>query len=167
MTYSSTRSSTFTVTEARYVGAKIGTDLRLLHNLYGTPELADIEDYAEEAALLLKDGYLNTVDYGFKDGDAWKLRLRYTATAGGQLRDDPPGQLPSPIDIAGLSFYSYLTYSPKFFALLQSAQSAFKADLPITRTPASEPTLGSGIHSSGHGYGKNSAGVARNTFSAY
>jgi hypothetical protein len=167
MTYSTTRSSTFTVTEARYIGAKLGTDLRLLHNLYGRPCLTDIEDYAEESALLLKDGYLNTVDFGFKAGDVWKLRLRYTATAGGQLRDDPPGRLPAPIDIAGLGFHSYLMYSQKFFALLQSTQSQVKADLPITRTPGTEPTLGSGSHSGGHGYGKNGAGVTRDTFSAY
>lgn len=162
MTYSATRTSTFTVTEARYIGAKVGTDLRLLNNLYGHPTLADIADYAEEAALLL-----NTVDFGFKDGDVWKLRLRYTATAGGQLRDDPPGRLPAPIDIAGMRFYSYLTYSQKFFLLLPSTQAQVKAGLPVTRTPGTEPTVGSGSHSGGHGYGKNGAGVSRDTFSAY
>ncbi len=111
MSYSTTRTSTFTVAEARYIGAKIGTDLRLLHNLYGRPSLSDVADYAEETALLLKDGYLNTVDFGFRGGDLWKLRLRYTATAGGQLRDDPPGQLPTAPDTAGLSFQNYLNHN--------------------------------------------------------
>jgi hypothetical protein len=167
MTYSTTRTATFTVTEARYIGAKIGTDLRVLHNLYGRPSLADIADYAEEAALLLKDSYLNTVDFGFRDGGVWKLRLRYTATTGGQLRDDPPGRLPTVTDLAGLTFQSYLTYSQKFSALSLSTQSQIKGDLPVTRTPGNEPSLGIGAFSSGHGYGKNGIGVTRDTYSAY
>ena len=37
MTASLTRSASFTITDARYIGAKVGADLRLLHNLYGRP----------------------------------------------------------------------------------------------------------------------------------
>src|SRR6476660_3107406 len=99
MTASLTRSASdsFTLTEARYVGAKVGADLRMLHNLYGKPSLADIDNYVEEIALLLRDGYLNTVDFGFREnsGNAWKLRLRYTATSGGYLTDGRPGSFPA------------------------------------------------------------------------
>ncbi len=66
MTATATRTATFTITDARYVGAKIGTDLRLLNILYGRPSLESLADFAEEAALLLRDGYLGTVDYGFR-----------------------------------------------------------------------------------------------------
>jgi len=62
MTATATRTIAFTVTDARYVGAKIGADLRLLNGLYGRPTLASIDDYAEEAALLLRDGYLGTIE---------------------------------------------------------------------------------------------------------
>lgn len=167
MSISTIRTATFTITDARYIGAKIGTDLRLLNNLYGRPSLADIADYTEEAALLIKDGYLNTVAFGFRDEDVWKLRLRYTATLGGELRDDPPGRLPEPAHVAGLTFYSFLTYSQKFLQLPSSSQSAVKLELPVIRTTATEPGIGTGSHASGHGYGRNGAGVTRDTYSAY
>ena len=39
MTATATRTATFTITDARYVGAKVGADLRLLNILYGRPSL--------------------------------------------------------------------------------------------------------------------------------
>ena len=108
MTYSLTRSASFTITDARHVASKVGADLRNLNSVYGAPTLGSIDDYVEEVAQLLKARYLNTVDYGFKSNDGWKLRLRYTATIGGQLRDDTPGRLPYDAPVNGLPFYSYL-----------------------------------------------------------
>jgi hypothetical protein len=96
-TATATRTATFTITDARYVGAKVGADLRLLNILYGRPSLESIAEFAEEAAVLLRERYLGTVDYGFLDtpANSWKLRLRYTATTGGHLLDDRPGTLPT------------------------------------------------------------------------
>lgn len=37
MTGTGTKTAAFTITHARYVGAKIGADLRLLNGLYGNP----------------------------------------------------------------------------------------------------------------------------------
>lgn len=169
MTGSATRTASFTITDARYVGAKIGADLRLLHNLYGKPALAVIDDYVEEVALLIRDGYLGTVDYGFRQpgGETWKLRLRYTATAGGQLADQRPGRLPAAVDVAGLDFYSYLNYSPAFWELTAGQQAATKAALPINRSSAVEPTAAAGSSSAGHGYGRNGVGVDRNIYTAF
>lgn len=167
MSYSQTRSASFTITDARYVGAKIGADLRMLNSLYGKPPLSDIPDYVEEAAMLLNDGYLNTVDFGFKSGDQWKLRLRYTATIGGQLADDRPGNYPTALAVSGLSFYSYLTYSPKFNLLRTDEQAAVKKALPVARVGAAEPTANSGATTAGHGYGRNGAGVSRTVYNAY
>ena len=143
MTATGTRTASFTITDARYVGAKIGADLRLLSNLYGRPALASIDNFAEEAALLLRDGYLGTVDYGFLDSatNAWKLRLRYTATAGGQLMDSRPGTLPTAAAVAGRV--------PQLSHLLRrlrpadaGGQASVRATLPVTRVGAPEPTTG-------------------------
>lgn len=166
MSISATRSASFTITDARYVGAKIGADLRLLNSLYGQPPLTSIDDYVEEVALLLRDGYLNTVDYGFKDHDrnSWKLRLRYTATAGGYLTDSRPGSLPTSLAVAGYPFYSYLTYSAKYHLLSTTEQGLVKAALPVPRTGADEPTAGAGTSNSGVGYARNGVGVTRNVF---
>ena len=171
MTATLTRSAsdTFTITQARYVGAKVGADLRLISNLYGKPDPGNIGDYVEEIALLLRDGYLGTVDFGFrqKDTNAWKLRLRYTATTGGQLLDNRPGSFPTTSAVAGLPFYSYLTYSTKFLLLAASKQEEIKQGLPFQRVGAAEPTAHSGTFTSGHGYSRNGAGVSRDVYLAY
>jgi hypothetical protein len=169
MSISTTRSATFTITEARYVGAKIGADLRLLNTLYGRPSLTNIDDYAEEVAVLLRDGYLNTVDYGFKDHETntWKLRLRYTATTGGYLTDSRPGSLPTALAVAAYPFFSYLNYSTKYHLLTASEQAKVDASVSITRTGADEPSTGAGSTSSGVGYARNSVGVGRDVFHAF
>jgi len=169
MTSSRTTTSSFTITEARYVGAKVGADLRLIHNLHGRPALADIDNYVEEVALLLRDGHLGTVDYGFMDSSTrdWKLRLRYTATVGGQLLDSRPGGLPTTGNFTAYSFYSYLIYSTKFNGLSAPQQAGLKQGLPITRVGADEPATGAGTTSSGNGYGRNGAGVNRDIYTAY
>ena len=169
MTATLTRSTSFTLTEARYVGAKVGADLRMLHNLYGKPALADIGNYVEEIALLLRDGYLGTVDFGFRQnsGNAWKLRLRYTATTGGYLMDNRPGSFPTSAAVAGLPFYSYLTYSQKFLNLTSGQREKVKEKLPVQRAGADEPTANAGSSTSGHGYSRNGTGVSRNVYMAY
>jgi hypothetical protein len=169
MTATATKTATFTITDARYVAAKIGADLRLLNILYGHPSLADIGDFAEEAALLLRDGYLGTVDYGFRDtaANSWKLRLRYTATTGGYLLNDRPGKLPTGAAVAGYPFCSHLTYSAAFHALTAARKDAVRDALPVSRVGADEPVTGLGTSQSGHGYGRNGAGVARDVFIAF
>ncbi len=169
MTATATRTASFTITDARYVGAKIGADLRLLNSLYGHPSLARIDDFAEEAALLLRDGYLGTVDYGFRDETAnvWKLRLHYTATTSGYLLNDHPGKLPTGAAVTGYPFCSYLTYSTAFHALTSARQDVVLGALPVGRIGADEPVTGFGTSQSGHGYGRNGAGVTRDVFIAY
>ncbi|KOX28687.1 hypothetical protein ADL07_26665 [Streptomyces sp. NRRL F-4707] len=169
MTGSSTRSSSFTLTDARYVGAKIGADLRLLNGYYGAPALDSIDDYVEEVALLLRDGYLDTVDYGFREKatNVWKLRLRYKATLGGQLTDGRPGSLPRAAELAGYGFHSYLTYSTAYWTLTTAEQADVKEDLPVKRTTGHAPTALSGTTTTGNGYARNGAGVCRDVYLAH
>ncbi|WP_367324583.1 hypothetical protein [Streptomyces sp. HUAS ZL42] len=168
MTASYARSATFTLTDARYIGAKVGADLRQLNSLYGKPALTTIDNYVEEVALLLKDGYLNTVDFGFRDSgsNAWKLRLRYRVTVGGHLVDNRPGSLPRSVDIAGLDFYSYLTYSTAFQLLGTAERDRVKEALPVKRTGADAPSANAGTTQSGRGYARNGTGVDRDVYQA-
>jgi hypothetical protein len=129
MSYSITRSVTFTITSARYLTSKIAADLRSMNRLYGEPMLASIDDFAEEAALLLRDGYLDRVDYGLRRGSAygrwvWVLRLRYVATSVGTLQDANPGGVPANADTTGASWYSYLVKSSAFYGLTPGQQAA-------------------------------------------
>lgn len=169
MTSSLTRSASFTLTDARYVGAKIGADLRVLRAFYSKPDnLTMIDNYVEEVALLLNKGYLNTVDYGFRDADAevWKLRLRYRATLGGHLVDANPGGVPRSKNVTGLTFYSYLTYTNAFTNLPSSERSAFEQTLPIIRTGTAETPLALGGSTPDRTYGRHGAGVSRDVFTA-
>lgn len=170
MTGSYARSATasFTITDARYVGGRVGADLRLLYNLYGKPDLDNIENYAEEVAILLNRGFLDTVDYGFRDTstNAWKVRLRYKATVGGQLIDSRPGSFPDPVDLTGYGFHSFLTYSSAFWLLASSEQTGVKETLPVSRTTGIAPSALAGTTTTGHGYARNGAGVSRDVYVA-
>ncbi|MGW0251900.1 HORMA-1 domain-containing protein [Nocardia goodfellowii] len=161
-----TASSTFTITDAQYVASKMGADLLNLNARYGHPTREQITDFVLEAALYLKAGYLATVDYGFKDGDRWILRLRYRAIAGGQLGDASPGGLPSPATVTGSTFHSYLIPNAAFTALTSEEKRAFKDTLPFQRTGGSEPTTGVGDYTNESQYSRNGVGLNRDVFSA-
>lgn len=165
MTTSLTRTSTFTMTDAMYVGSKLGADLRCLNSRYGTP-ISSLDEYVCETALLLKAGYLDTVDFGFKDGERWMLRLRYTATTGGQLRDDTPGGLPPSYSIVSYSFHSYLKYSRAFHLLSDADQEAFKRTLPVQRVGGKEPSALTGLYGNSSQYARNGVGLTRDVYCA-
>ncbi len=168
MTGSITRAANFTIIDARGIGAQVGTDLRLLHNLYGRPSIIRIAEFAEEVTLLLKDGYLDTVSYGFRDSDnnAWTLRLRYRATTGGQLLDSRPGSFPRSAEVDGYPFHSFLIYSVKFHLLSAAARAEVEKNLPISRGTGNEPSAYSGTTATGHGYSRNGTGVLRDVYVA-
>ncbi|MGF0257671.1 hypothetical protein ACQR3V_27160 [Rhodococcus erythropolis] len=166
MTNSTTRTSTFTITDALYVASKLGADLRNLNARYGKPALSTIENYVEETAQYLKAGYLDTVDFGFKDGDRWVVRLRYAAATDGQLRDETPGGLPNSVNVDAYGFYSYLKRNDAFSALTPAEQTAFKENLPIKRTEAPEPSANVGTHGNNSEYSRNGAGLSRDVYCA-
>jgi hypothetical protein len=166
VTYSLTYTSTFTITEARYIASKLGADLRNLYARYGRPSPDKIPKFVEETAQYLKAGYLDYVDFGFKNGDEWKLRLRYTAVAGGQLRDDVPGGLPTAYDVAPYHFYSFLRQNSAFDALTAEARTAFKATLPIDRTSGTEPSAYTGSYGSSTQYSRSGRGLDRSLYNA-
>jgi hypothetical protein len=169
MSHTGTTTASFTITEARYVGAKIGADLRLLNGLYGAPTASSIDQFTEEAALLLRDSYLGTVSYGFRDPstNTWTFRLRYTATAGGQLIDSRPGALPPAIVIANCIFFSYLTYSSKFHDLPAADRERVEASLPVRRGIGDDLAARSGTTTLGNTYSRNGVGVDRDVFTAF
>lgn len=142
LSYTITESTTFTVTHARHIAAKVATDLKRLQRFYGKPSDVDIADYETETIALLKAGYLDTVSYGFKrDGEWIEPMLRYTAQhlASSAANDDDPGRVLPGANIAGASFYSFLTYSAAWEELSDAEKVAFKGRLPFQRTGGSEP----------------------------
>lgn len=136
-----TDSATFTFTHARHMAAKVAADLKRMQRFYGRPSDADIASYEAEVVELLKAGYLGTVTYGYKRGDAWiEPALRYTARdLAGAANDDDPGRVRPGADVSGAVFYNYLTYSSAWDALTPDERDAFKRRMPYYRNNASEP----------------------------
>ncbi len=171
MSYSITRSVTFSITSARYLTSKIAADLRSMNRLYGEPRLASIHDLAEEAALLLRDGYLDRVDYGLRRRDgsggwAWVLRLRYSATSAGTLQDANPGGVSANADTTGTTWYSYLVKSSAFHQLTASQQAAVEAALPVSRIGAAETSTGIGRWTGQRSYSRDGTALSRAIFVA-
>src|SRR5271154_6546171 len=102
--FSYTESSTFTVTHARHMAAKVATDLKRMQRFYGSPSNESIASYEAEATEMIRAGYLGTVTYGFKkDGNWIEPTLRYTARdlAGALANDDDPGRIRPGADWGG------------------------------------------------------------------
>ncbi len=137
-----TETTTFTVTHARHMAAKVATDLKRMQRFYGWPSDNDIADYESEIIALLKGGYLREVTYGFQCDGKWiEPTLQYTARdlAGASANDDDPGRIRPGASISGASFYSYLTYSAAWDHLSETEKDAFKKTLPFQRSGAPEP----------------------------
>jgi hypothetical protein len=146
MSYSYTiaETTTFTVTHARHMAAKVATDLKRMQRLYGDPTDADITAYEAEIVELLKGGYLGTVTYGYRrHGDWIEPTVRYTARdlAGAPANDDDPGRIRPGAAVGGASFYSYLTYSAAWYGLSQSERDVVSKRLPFERSGAPEPGI--------------------------
>lgn len=144
LSFTLTETSTFTVTHARHMAAKVATDLKRIQRLYEKPCDVDITDYETEVIELLKKGYLKTVTYGFwRDGDWIEPTLRYNAhdLAGSHSNDDDPGRVRPGANIKGASFYSYLTYNSSWYELTEDEKSGFKKTLPFQRGSAPEPGI--------------------------
>ena len=142
MTSSYTETITFTETHARHLAAKIATDLKRMQRFYGSPDNYGIPAFEAEAIEFMKAGYLGSVTYGFKRSGNWiEPTLRYTARdlVGLSGSDDDPGAISPRANIKGATFYSFLTYSDKWWGLAADARAEFKSSLPVQRTAGVEP----------------------------
>lgn len=142
--YTITESTTFTVTHARHMAAKVSADLKRMQRFYGRPADTDIANYESEVVELLKAGYLGTLTFGFLRDSQWiEPTLRYTARdlAGMAANDDDPGRVLPGRDVSGATFYNYLTYSATWDALPANQKDEFERRLPFCRTTATPPTV--------------------------
>lgn len=142
-TYTTTDSKTFTVTHALHIAIKIGTDLKRMQRFYGEPDDNRIKNYEREVVALLKEDYLDRIEYGFKtDGGVWRIALKYEARYGGVLiTDDDPGNVRPSVDITGCRFHSFLVTNYRWTFLSQEEQERVYKDAGVNfrRTEGSEP----------------------------
>jgi len=157
----STTTTTFTRTNARYIAGKIAADLRQIQLFYGNPSDTDIDRYIDEAVEYLVAGYLHMVEYGFRKDGGWVISLRYEVRYDGTVADTGPGRVHPNADIGGSSFYTFLRQNDAFFALPSAEQSAFKAKLPVNRSPGTEPGHINGHWEPGKSYSSGGVGATR------
>src|SRR5258707_43467 len=142
--FSISETTTFTVTDAKKMAAKIVTDLKRMQRFYGAPSDSEISSYETELIELLKSGYLGTLTMGFKRDGQWiQPTVRYTSRdlAGASANDDDPGGVKPGANIDRASFYNYLTYSSRWDSLSAGEQDAFKKSLPFYRAGAEQPSI--------------------------
>lgn len=162
MTYSSTTTSTFTRTHAKYLASKAAADLRQMQRFYGRPSDSEISDYIVEMVTLLAGGYLHSVEYGFKKGRNWVVALRYVVRTDGSIAtDDRPGRVTVGADVSRANWYSYLRYSRKWLNLSEDEQQNIESELPVSRTPAPEPQTGNGYWTDDKRYSKAAVTLSR------
>lgn len=166
--YTLSESTSFTVTHARHLAAKVKTDLMRMQRLYDHPSDARIDGFEAEIIELLRHGYLDRVTYGFKRDSQWiEPTLRYTAQdfAAGDV-DDDPGKVRPGADVTGAAFSSFLSYSAKWHGLSQSEQDAFERTLPFQRSGAAEPGT-AGYFVSDRTYSSGGRALGRSSMRSY
>ncbi|HPH06707.1 MAG TPA: hypothetical protein PL131_12625 [Methylotenera sp.] len=169
LSITTSNSTSFTVTHARHLAAKVATDLKRLQRFYGGVTDTRIQDFETEVTELLKSGYLDTVTYGFKKNDNWiEPTLRYTAKdLSGFGNDDDPGKIKPGLDITGASFHSFLSYSNAWYGLSSSEQTSVKDKLPIKRETGTEPQVLNGYFSDDKTYTSGGVSLGRSTVRSY
>ena len=165
MTYTYTTTSTFTITHARHIASKIAADLKLCQLYYGKPSKSSIVDYADELAVLLRDGYVSSYEFGFKQNEQRVVCWRYDVRTDGSIAcDDNAGKLFAYAETDSAVYYNYMSYTTKWFSLPASDRDRIKAGLPINRSNGSLPSDGRGYWAADRNYSSNGVGVARRTF---
>jgi hypothetical protein len=166
MSYSTSRTATFTVAHARNLSSKVAADMNICANYYGKPTLDQIEKYSEELTELLRYGYVETYEFGFKKDDKRVVSWYYIVDSSGSITsDDRAGKLTSGANIEGATFFNFLTYSSKWDGLSSSEREEIKKSLPIQRTTGEPPADGSGYWTSGdRSYSSGGVGMSRNSF---
>jgi hypothetical protein len=165
MTLSTTATETFSIAHARHISSRVAADMRLMNRYYGYPSEDAIENYLEEIAQFLVNGYLATFEIGFKRDGLRLFTLRYEVLADGSLADLRAGGVPVGVDIAGASPFNYLTHSTTWTQLDRSEREAFEAKLPVQRSPGPAPVDGQGywVHDD-RSYAAAGTGLRRGRF---
>jgi hypothetical protein len=164
MTFSYTRSTSFTIVHARQLSSKVAADMHLCALYYGRPSEELIRDYAEELAQLLNRGYVEQYEFGYKRNGIRVVCWRYVVQDGRFLADGRPGKVVSIADVSGAVFYNFLSHNDGWFAMSEREQGNVESTLPIQRTAGSLPSDGNGYWTTDHGYSAGDVGLGRRTY---
>ena len=161
--FSYSASTTFTITHARHLASKVAADMRQLNLHYGYPLLSTISDYEEELAVLLRDGYVEQYEFGFKRNNMRVISCQYSPS---ELygSDDRPGRVDPSADTTGAVYFNHLWRSQAWWSLSESDRTTISARLPIERVGMAAPTDGKGYWTSDKSYGAGGKSLQRSVF---
>lgn len=134
---------------------------------YGRPSENEIEAYYGELVELLADGYLESVEYGFRRNGQRVVSAYYQVRADGSLTDNRAGGLYAQADVSAASWFSFMTKNASFFALDSQERERIEDSLPVRRTPGNAPVDGSGYWITDRSYAADGVGTQRRTFRPY
>lgn len=162
---STTRTSTFTLSNARYVASKVVTDLRQFQRWYGRPDDSWIDSYHDELVTLSNGGYVDSVTYGFQRDGRWILTLEYQFRYDGTLADDDrAGGVRHPVNLDGTTFASLLYWSTAWSNLTEDQKNAIAATLPFSRTSSGDDRYAMGRYANERTYSVDGSGASRRMF---
>lgn len=164
MSHTFTTSSTFTKTGAEYLASKVAADLRGMRDHYGRPSEAEIRDFYTELTVLLAEGCLGSVEYGFEQNDNRVVSLYYKVRTDGSLTDVRSGGVYARANIAGACWFSFLTYSGRWDQLRADERRRIEARLPFNRIEGYAPQDGDGYWVNDRSYSSQGVGTQRRTF---
>ena len=164
MTFSFTRSTSFTIVHARLLSSKVAADMHLCALYYGKPSEQWIRDYAEELAQMLNGGYVEEYEFGYKRYERRVVCWRYVVQDGRFLADGRPGKVVSIADVSSAPFYNFLSYSSAWFALSERERNNIKSTMPVQRSAGNLPSDGDGYWTTDHGYSAGGLGLGRRTY---
>lgn len=169
MSYSqtTTTTTTFSLSNAKYVASKVQTDLRQLQRWYGEPNDTWIDAYHDELVILTARRLVDRVKYGFQRSGSWVLTLEYTFRYDGTLAgDDRAGGVRHDFRSHGAVFGSYLYWSPAWNRLSADERDAVRRLLPFQRNPSEEARYAAGHYTNDRTYAVDGSGAHRRMFVA-
>ena len=169
MSYShtTTATTTFSLSNAKYVVSKVQTDLRQFQRWYGEPSDTWIDAYHDERVVLSARGLVDRVKYGFQRGGIWVLTLEYTFRYDGTLLgDDRAGGVRHAFSRNGAVFGSYLYWSSAWDRLSPSERDAVCSLLPFGRSSSEEARYAAGHYANDRTYAVDGSGASRRMFVA-
>lgn len=164
-----TASESFTLTHAKYLASKVTADMRRCQQLYGKPSDADRNDYGTELALMLRDNYVSSYEFGFKLDEQRVVSWHYAVTVNGLSggADDRPGKIWPGVDVSKAYFFNFMSYSSSWWALSTEERQRIKDTMPVQRQSGNPPSDSLGYWESDLGYSANGTAMARRTFKPY
>lgn len=168
LTYTTSKTTSFTLTHARELASRVIADLRMCSRHYDSPKAGSLDAYQDELVQLLHKGYLETYEFGFKKNDKRVISWYYTVSASGDVEGGSPGGVHARAKIEGAIFFNFVTYSSKWWELSAEKKSKFKEGLDIERGNGSAPMDGDGYwDSNDRGYAAGGTLLTRGTFKSY